>query len=76
MRYPDGQLVRLGDRVKLGADDKCTIVSDIDGDEYSEAHPKEQWGYLGNGVMLESPLYGLIHMESPDPDMQLLSRKQ
>ena len=76
MQYPDGQLVKIGDRVKFGADDKCVVVSDIDGDEYSEAHPKEQWGYLGNGVMLESPLYGLIHMESPVPDMQLLSRRK
>lgn len=77
MRYPDGQLVRLGDRVKLGADDKCIIVSDIDGDEYSDAHPKEHWGHLGKGVivMLGSPIH-LLHMESPDPDMQLLSRKQ
>ncbi len=75
MHYPDGQLVKIGDRLRLGLNNRCTVVCDIDGNEYSDAHPKEHWGYLGKGVivMLGSPIH-LLHQESADTEMQLLSR--
>lgn len=74
MKYSDGQEVRLGDRVKLGADDGGIVVASIDSGEYSQEHPAEQWAYLKRGVLIEFPTYGLIHYEEPEPDLQLIER--
>lgn len=74
MKYADGQDVKLGDHVKLGADDQGLVVASIDTDEYSERHPRAQWAYLKKGVMIEFPTYGLIHYEQAEPGLQLLER--
>ena len=74
MKYPDGQEVRLGDRVKLRQDDGGVVVASIDTNEYSDEHSKAQWGYLKKGVMIEFPKHGLIHYEEPEPDLQLIAR--
>lgn len=76
MKYPDGQEVRLGDRVKLGQDDGGVVVASIDTNEYSDEHSKAQWGYLKKGVMIEFPKHGLIHYEQPEPDLRLIARAQ
>jgi hypothetical protein len=74
LKYADGQEVRLGDRVKLGADDGGVVVASIDTDEYSSEHSKAQWGYLKKGVMVEFPKYGLIHYQVAEPGLQLIER--
>jgi len=74
MKYPDGQEVQLGDRVKLGNDSGGVVVCSIDTDEYTEKHSKVQWGYLKKGVMIEFPLWGLIHYEEPEEDLELIAR--
>jgi hypothetical protein len=75
MNYPDGQKVRLGDRVRLGQDASGIVVASIDTNEYSAEHPAAQWSYLGKGVMIDFPgTYGLIHYEEPDDDLQLIAR--
>ncbi len=76
MKYPDGQEVRLGDRVRLGQDDSGIVVASIDAREYSVEHPEAQWGYLKNGVVIRFPKYGLVHYEQPEPDLQLIGRAQ
>ena len=45
MKYPDGQEVKLGDKLRLCHDEIGIIVSSMDTDEYSAEHPREQWGY-------------------------------
>jgi hypothetical protein len=74
MKYPDGQDVKLGDKVRLGDDTGGIVVCSIDTGEYSKHHPEAQWGYLKKGVMIKFPMYGLIHYEEPEPDLQLLAR--
>lgn len=74
MKYDDGQDVKLGDKVKLGEDENGLVVCSIDDDQYSDEHPKDQWGYLGKGVMIEFPKYGLIHYEYPEPELKLIGR--
>ncbi|HEX3952574.1 MAG TPA: hypothetical protein VHW90_03305 [Stellaceae bacterium] len=74
MHYPDGQDVRLGDRVKLGPDESGVVVASIDTSEYSSEYPAAQWDYLKKGVMIEFPRYGLIHYEEPDEDLRLVGR--
>jgi hypothetical protein len=46
----------------------------MDTDEYSPLHPKEQWGYLKTGIMVESERMGLVHYTEPDEDMVLIER--
>ena len=74
MKYWDGQEVKVGDRVKYGEDEGGLVVSSMDTDEYSDEHPKEQWGYLKKGVMIEFPTMGLIHFVEPEHDLELISR--
>lgn len=76
MKYPGGQEVRLGDRVKLGQDDGGIVVASIDTGEYSAEHPEAQWSYLKKGAMIKFPQYGLIHYEEPEPDLQLIGRAE
>lgn len=73
MKYPDGQDVRLGDKVKLG-DDIGIVVCSMDTDEYTDEHSEAAWGYLKKGVMISFPKYGLIHYEEPEDDLKLVSR--
>jgi hypothetical protein len=74
VKYPDGQDVKLGDRVRLGSDDQGLVVASMDTDEYIDDHPKAQWSYLKKGVMIEFPKWGLIHYEEPEPELELIER--
>jgi hypothetical protein len=74
MKYPSGEDVRLGDRVKFGSWSHGTVVCSIDDDQYSPEYPKSSWAYLGRGVMVLTDAAGLIHYEEPDGDMELVSR--
>lgn len=76
MKYPDGQEVMVGDRVQLGKDDRGVVVCSLDAKEFTDTYPEAQWGYLRNGVMIEFPLYGLIHYIKPEAELKLLARKQ
>jgi hypothetical protein len=74
MRYSDGREVRAGDRVRLWGDCYGVVVFSVDGDEYTPEYPREQWSYLGNGVMIDSDKAGLIHYTEPDEDLVLMER--
>lgn len=76
MKYCDGQVVKIGDKVKLGSDEEGTVVCSIDDGEYSVDYPKGQWGYLEQGAMIYFPSYGLIHYVEPEIDLHLISRSQ
>jgi hypothetical protein len=74
MHYQDGQAVTVGDQVTLGGSPGIVVCS-IDDGAYSDEHPENQWGYLGVGVMIDFPEFGLIHFVEPDPDLSLIARK-
>jgi hypothetical protein len=74
MKYPDGSEVRLGDLVELWEGNNGTVVCSIDTGEYSGEFPKEQWEYLGSGVLVLSDNAGLIHYKEPERTMRLLHR--
>ena len=48
----------------------------MDDDVYTDAYPREQWAYVRTGVMIEFPKWGLIHYETPEPDLKLISRAE
>jgi hypothetical protein len=45
----------------------------MDTAQYLPGH--ENWSYLGRGVMIDTEIGGLIHYESPEPEMPLLERR-
>lgn len=76
MKYPDGQEVMVGDRVQLGKDDGGIVVCSLDRKEFTDSYPEAQWAYLKTGVMIEFPLYGLIHYIKPEAELKLIARKR
>jgi hypothetical protein len=74
MKYPDGQIAHLGDRVRLWDTAEGTVVCSLDTDEFSDGYPKDQWGYLRQGVLIYSAQTGLIHYLEPEATFQLLER--
>jgi hypothetical protein len=73
LNYQDGQIVRIGDKVLLG-DDEGVVVFSIDTDEFSVEFPKEDWVYLGKGVMFQTAGMGLVFQEESSTDLELLQR--
>ena len=63
MKYMDGTKIKLGDKVLISKKHYGVVVADIDGNEYSESNPKEQWAYLGSGVMIDTDFGGLVHYQ-------------
>jgi len=49
-------------------------VCSIDAGEYAAGHPKEQWAYLGRGIVVLSEKAGLVHYTEPEPGMRLVKR--
>jgi hypothetical protein len=76
MNYVDGQEVRLGDKVKLSDGEEGIVVCSIDTNEYSEAYPEKDWGYLKKGAMINFQKYGLIHYADSDSDIYLIARSE
>lgn len=73
MKLTDGTSIKLGDRVKLNDGEVGTVVCSIDTHEFSESYPAEQWAYLGKGVLVEFPRYGVIHYELPELGIRVVS---
>ena len=76
MKYSNGEKICVGDRVKVWEGCVGVVVASMDTDEYSSEHPKEQWGYLKVGVMIDTDKAGLIHFPEPDPDLKLIERSR
>ena len=74
MKYRYRQEARLGDRIRLGGDSSGVVVCSIDTDEYTPDFPREQWRYLGTGVMIQFANYGLVHYTNPEEDIEFLGR--
>ena len=72
MKYTDGSDIKLGDKVLISGKYHGVVVADIDGNEYSESNPKEQWGYLGSGVMIDTDFGGLIHYKEETMEGEII----
>jgi hypothetical protein len=73
MKYLDGRTVMIGDRVRLGTDDGVVVFS-IDTGEYVDEFPKTEWEYLENGIMIDFPKLGLVHIAECDAELRLVER--
>jgi hypothetical protein len=74
MKYSDGQEARLGDKVKLWEGCYGVVVCSMDTNEYPVEYPKDEWGYLKTGVLIDSDKAGLIHYIKPEQNMELIER--
>ena len=75
MKYPNGDIVKLGDIVELWNDCQGEVVCSFDDDTYSKEYTKSDWGYLKRGVLIKSNQAGLIHYIEPETTMRMVTRK-
>lgn len=74
MRYIDDEPMMVGDSVALADDPMGRVVCSIDDGVYTDEHPESAWAYLGRGVMIDFPQWGLLHDQEPEADLQLVCR--
>jgi len=64
-RYPDGSVIRVGDRVFYdGQAGRIAIVAE-DG-EYAPDYPKEEWPSIISGLMIHFDNGARLHLDLPD----------
>jgi len=72
MKYPNGQEVRVGDRVKLWDDQPGTVVCSIETGVFSKDYPKTEWGYLKSGILVKTDTGEVFHYTKLDEDFELI----
>jgi preprotein translocase subunit YajC len=73
MHDATGRLVRRGDRVTIGGGVDGTVVLSIDTDEFSVEFPKDEWDYLGKGILVRTEAAGFVHLLESNEDAVVLS---
>ncbi len=74
MRYATGEEIMPGDLVLL-AGRRGAVVFSLDADGFTQGFHREEWAYLGRGVMIEVEGVALVHAHgAPDPDLTLIAR--
>ena len=68
----NGRPIRRGDRVTIGSGITGVVVFSIDTDEFSAEFPKEEWQYLGRGIMIRSEQAGLVHLGTADEPVEVI----
>lgn len=76
MHYADGQEIHLGDRVAIGWTTSFSgvVVACIGRNEYTPAYPQEAWGYLGQGILVDTDFAGLVHYSENVEELRLVAR--
>lgn len=54
VKYLDGSVAHLGDRVRIRNGDTGVIVASIDTGEYSAEFPEREWVHLKTGVLVRT----------------------
>jgi hypothetical protein len=75
MKYPNGQTVRIGDRVKLWDDEAGTVVCAIETEEFSKEYPKTEWGYLKSGIIVKTDTGEIFHYTEADEDFEFIGSR-
>ena len=75
MTYDDGQIVQIGDKVRL-SDDRWhgVVVCLIEEGKFTAQYPESAWGYLKIGALVEFKEAGLVHYDTIEPDIELVAR--
>ena len=75
MTYIDGTTVRIGDHVNLGGKQPGVIVGIITEGKYADGYKKEDWDYLGSGLIVNTD-FGDLRLEEPDEDLEFAGESQ
>ncbi len=75
MRYADGNEALLGDLIAIDEKYKGEVVANIDGNQYSDAHPSSQWSYLGKGILVDTDFGGLVHYQDGKIEHMILVKR-
>jgi hypothetical protein len=70
----NGKPFGQGDHVTIGRGINGVVVFSIDTDEFSTEFPKDDWGYLGSGIMVKTERTGLIHLAVSDEDLESITK--
>ncbi len=74
MKYRDGTIVRLGDKVRPWSGCAGVVVCSVDTDEYAPGYPKDVWAdVLGGGILVLTDAAGLVQFREADEDFGLLA---
>ena len=76
MRYTDGNDARLGDVVVIDGKYNGVVVASLDTSEFSARCPKEHWGYLATGVLIDTDFGGLVHCPDAENEDIILARRK
>jgi hypothetical protein len=63
----NGKLIGLGDRVAVG--NGITGVG-----VFSADFPRDDWGYLGGGIMVKTERADVIHLDASDEDLDIITK--
>lgn len=74
MKYLDGREVHVGDSVDIGGGMSGIVVAVIDSGKYGFDYPEAEWEYLKVGALVESPEMGLLYVDNPFHDFELIAR--
>ncbi|UXI67873.1 hypothetical protein [Tahibacter amnicola] len=74
MNYPDGNRVDLGDEVLLATTSHGVVVAVIDEGKFSKEYTSDEWSYLKYGILVKFNELGLVHIDKPCPDLELVAR--
>lgn len=66
MNYVDGNKVRVGDKVSISGKYEGVILANVTDQEFTDNHPKEKWGYLEKGLLVETCFAGIVHYREED----------
>ena len=70
MKYADGSVARLGDRVRIRNGDTGVVVFSVDTNEYSSEYRREDWPDVKSGIMVLTDKGALVRFaEVTDPSL-------
>jgi hypothetical protein len=67
-----GRLIYIGDRVRFSGGITGTVVFSLDTDEFSPEFPKQDWNYLGSGIMVRTDEAGLVYLKEGSADLAIV----
>lgn len=68
----NGKVIGVGDRVTIGSGIDGVVVFSIDTDEFSLEFLKDDWNYLGRGIMVKTEQGGLVYLDVSDEDLEII----
>jgi hypothetical protein len=73
VKYADGTVAHLGDRVRITNGDTGTIIASMDTHEYGPEAAKENWEQMGPGILVRTDRGALVQFD--DSHSRLVSRE-